>query len=106
MAKGIRLTQEEFENRIHLINKDVKILGEYINSKTKIRFLCPFCGEEHESPPQALLNGHYCKTNIGNNNPFKKNTEQFVEEVSLVDPNIEVIGKYVNANVPIEFICK
>lgn len=106
MAKGVRLTQEEFEDRIRLVNKDVKILGEYKNHTTKIRFLCPFCGKEHESLPQALLNGHYCKTNIGNNNPFKKTTEKFVEEVSLVDPNIEVIGKYVNANVPIEFICK
>ena len=39
MAKGVRLTQEEFEDRIRLVNKDVKILGEYKNHTTKIRFL-------------------------------------------------------------------
>lgn len=83
----------------------VQITGKYIGSQEKITYICPCCNEEHESLAQSLMQGHFCKKNIGKNNPYKKDNVKFINQISNVDPQIKIIGEYKNANIPIEFIC-
>lgn len=99
-------SQEEFEDKFHAKYPDVIITGKYIGNREKIKYICPCCHDEHESIPQRLMNGHFCRKNIGNNNPRKKTLEQFKQEVKLIDSDVQIIGEYINANIPIEFICK
>ena len=99
------LTQEEFENKLNSKYPEVKIIGKYKGYKNKINFICPCCLQEHTSYPQSLMNGHFCKSNIGKNNPYKKDTASFIEEIKNIDSNIKIIGEYINANTPIKFIC-
>lgn len=42
-------------------NAAVEVLGEYINSSTKILCRCKVCGYEWSPYPSALLQGHGCK---------------------------------------------
>lgn len=102
---GRKYTQEEFENNLHNKYPNVKIISRYNGSAELIKFICPCCGEIHESLAQTLIQGHFCKKNIGKNNPRKKNTTSFIEEIKNVDSNIKIIGEYVDSNTPIEFIC-
>ena len=101
-----KYTQQEFENKFHDRYPYVKITGEYKGSAEKIKYICPCCNKEHEKKANEIMNGHFCRQNIGKNNPYKKTTVQFVEEIKNVDPFIKITGEYVNANTPIEFLCK
>ena len=102
---GIRFTQEEFENKLHSKYPDVKIVSEYNGYSKPIKYICPYCSETHESLAQSLMNGYFCRKNIGNSNPYKKDTNIFIEEIKKVDPNIKIIGEYINANTLIDFVC-
>lgn len=57
---------------IHADN--IEILNEYKNARTKIKCKCKICGNEWETQPHNLLNGHGClectiKNNTGENSP-------------------------------------
>ena len=102
---GKKYTQKEFEDKLYSIYPNVRIVGTYNGSSKPIDFICPCCGELHTSLAQSLIQGHFCKKNIGKNNPYKKNTSSFIKEVKLVDSNIKIISEYIDADTPIEFIC-
>lgn len=53
-------THEEFVEDIKAINANIKILGNYINSKTKLLCECQLDGHKWESTPSDLLNGYGC----------------------------------------------
>lgn len=59
--KGMTKTQEEFEEQVYKIHKDyITVLGDYINSHTKINIRCNKCGYEWCIKPSHLLDGHSC----------------------------------------------
>lgn len=53
-------TTEQFCQEVKCINPMIKIIGEYINNKTKILAECSVCGEQWEVVPASILNGHGC----------------------------------------------
>lgn len=53
-------TTEEFQDEISQIHPNIKILGEYVGSRTKIKYLCTRCGYEHSATPTNLLTGYGC----------------------------------------------
>ncbi len=66
-----RLTQDEFEARIKYIwGDEYKVIGEYINSTTKIKMYCETHGEFY-GIPNNLLQGQGCKK-CGYNTMAKK----------------------------------
>lgn len=91
-----KLTQEQFENKVkdHHGN-DVKILGKYINKRTKIR-ASHSCGHIWEVLPDSLMSGHGCPQCSGN---VKKTTKAFETQVfEMVGNEYIVIGEYKNTN--------
>lgn len=98
-----KLTHDEYVKRVEEINPDIEVLGEYINSQTKILHRCKIDGYEWYAKPNTILNGKGCAMCYGN---IKKTHEKYVKEVAEINPNIEVIGKYVNANTKILHRCK
>ena len=55
-----KLTQSEFEERIHDLLPDIKVLGNYINKRTRIIVSCKNCGNIWEPIADSLLSGHGC----------------------------------------------
>lgn len=98
-----KLTHDEYIKRAREINSNIEVLGEYINSQVKILHRCKIDGYEWCAKPNAILNGKGCAMCYGN---IKKTHEKYVEEVALINPNIEVIEKYINANEKILHRCK
>lgn len=101
-----KLTHEEFmakfeEKQPELFAK-TEVLGEYINNCTKIKCRCKIDGYERDVDPRNLLRGANC--------PRCSNCEQYTTEifksmVYKVNPNIIIIGEYINSRTNIECEC-
>lgn len=53
-------TTDQFREELATKNKNIIVLGEYINNKTKLLAECRVCGNKWEVVPASLLNGHGC----------------------------------------------
>lgn len=101
MAK--RKTHEEFINEMNIKNPNIEILGTYITAKTKILCRCKIDGYEWETEPTHLLRGQGCPKCGGS---LKKTHKEFVEEMSHINSDIEILGTYINAKTKILCRCK
>lgn len=103
---GRKLTHEEFLNKFYEKSKhahDIEILGSYINSKTKILCKCKKDGYEWSVRPDNLLKGYGCPKCGG---IVALTTEEFKEKLHQINPNIEVLGTYINDSTKIKCKCK
>lgn len=102
-----RKTNEEFINELNDRNPDIEVIGEYVNSNTKIHVKGRYCGHQWESRPGDLLKGHGCPICKGINSAKrnKKTTQQFVEEIKAKNPSIMILGEYQNNKSPIRVKC-
>lgn len=95
-----RKTHEEYiEEVFNLVGDEYTILGKYVNSTTKIKFIHNICKNEFEARAGGFLSGRRCPHCYGTH---KKTTEQFQKELDELHPNeYVVIGEYINAHEPI-----
>ena len=100
----MQLTHEEFINRMNKINTDIEIVGEYVNSQTKIKCKCKIDRYEWETTPNNLLNGHGCPK--CKSNKIKKTHKEFVNELKEINENIEILGEYKGNKTKIKCKCK
>lgn len=94
-------TQKQYISELAMVNPDILVVGEYINSYTKIKHLCLKCGHEWLAEPNSLLCGNHCPQC----STRRKSHEQYVSELAIKNPNIEAIEKYINANTKIKHRC-
>jgi predicted nucleic acid-binding Zn-ribbon protein len=95
-------TTEEFRKELFTVNPNIEVCGEYINSNAKIPCRCRICNHVWEPTPSNLLRGHGCPACSGN---IKKNTSGFIHELQKINPNIEVLGEYVDSHKSIKCKC-
>lgn len=95
-------THEQFINEILKINPNITILGKYVNAKTKIEYMCNICGLRHFATPCGLLFGDGCPKC---SKVYHKNTDEFVEEMKLINPNLTILGEYINSRTKIQYKC-
>ena len=97
-----KLTHEEFINRLQQVNSNIEILEPYVNSQTKIKCKCKIDEYEWETIPNVLLNGHGCPKCARR---VKPTTEEFKEKLYQINPDIEVLGTYINTETKIKCKC-
>ena len=100
-------THEEYVLEVNKINPNIEVIGLYIDSKTKIEHRCRIDGHVWPAFSSNILKGHGCSECAKRNlhNMFAKDHNDYVNEVLLINPNIEVVGKYINNNTPILHRC-
>ena len=88
--------------RKRLENRNIKLIGEYINTKTKTKWKCLVkeCGYEWETIPISIFQGHGCPS-CSKINKSKK--EFCIRELSK--RKIKLAGKYVNAETKTKWKC-
>lgn len=96
-------THEEYVIELLLKNPDIEVVGTYIDVKTKILHRCKIDGYEWMAKPNNILNGRGCPRC---SKKERKTYEDYIVELSKINPNIEVVEKYVNARTPILHKCK
>lgn len=100
----VKPTTEEFIIKLHKVNSNIIVLGDYINAQTKIRCRCKKCGHEWEALPYNLLRGNGCP-DCAKKGRIKTQTE-FINELYQKNPNIEVLGDYEKSKINIKCKCK
>lgn len=90
-------------------NKDVELISQYRGNEKPIDCRCKKCGNEWTTLPKVLItNGSGCPK-CGKEKAVKAETktrEQFVKDLEMVNPYIEVIGEYVNTHTKLKCRCK
>lgn len=80
------------------------LLSEYHNIHTKIKVKCRVCSYIWETEPNVIINKECgCPKCIG---VSKKTTEEFIQELMVVNPNIIITSEYNGANEKICATCK
>ena len=106
-------TLNEFKNELYAINPSIEIVGEFNGVSKPVAVRCLRCGRVWNANPQHLLSGTDCRICAIKNRDAKyrgknkrKTTEQFIEELSKVSPDVIVTGLYVSARKHIECLCR
>lgn len=105
---GKRKTHERFIEEMKMINPTIKIIGKYITAKTRISCECSVCGHSWNPTPDSLIHGYGCPS-CGNKKKAdsqRKSYEQFLNELKLVFPDVEILSEYISARKPIKYKCK
>ncbi len=101
-AGNLKLTNEQFLERMKKINPSIIIASKYINNHSFIQCICERCGYVWRARAGALLRGTGCGKCARN---IKKSTEEFKKELKDIFPTITVIGEYKNTNTKIKVHC-
>lgn len=100
----MNFTHEEYVKKVAEINKNIEVIDKYVNTKTKILHKCKIDGQEWYAMPTNILKGTGCpKCSIEGS---KKAHENYVKEIALINPDIEVLDMYVNTRTKILHKCK
>lgn len=107
-------THEEYIDEVKKYNPFVEVIGIYINGKTKILHRCRKCGNEWYAIPTNVLKGCGCKScamkiarqKNGTRKMLRKSHAQYVNELSIKNPNIELMDEYMTTDNKNKFRCK
>lgn len=94
-------SHEEFINELKIKRPDIKVLGKYVNSTTKVKVVHN-CGYVWDTLPFTIINGKSCPI-CGKT--IKKTQEQFEKELFQINNKIKVVGEYISNNHNIKCIC-
>ena len=105
---GKTVTREEYVTRLAEKNPTVELIGDYIKAKEPAEHHCLIHDVYWKIRPASALLGSGCpmchrERNIQNT---PKTHEKYVAEVAVKNPNIIVLGTYVNSNTHILHKCK
>ena len=103
-----RLTQDEFCARVHNLQPDFEITGQYVTSMSMLMVKCKKCGREWNARAKQLLRGYGCLncTVPSRIAKLRSNTEDFTKKLSAVNLDIQVLGEYQTASTKISVACK
>lgn len=101
-AGCIKLTKERFCNRESDIKSgEYKMLGEFVNTSTKILFKHSRCGYKYKATPSDFHQGYRCPKCAGN---MIKTTEEFINEnADLRSGEYLMLGEYVRSAIKVSF---
>lgn len=101
---GKKKTHEEYVQQVAEINPNIEVLEVYQGNGIHILHRCKICENEWYAKPNNILNGTGCRKCYVNKR--KKTQLQYTMEVKQINPNIEVIGEYINEYTNIPHLCK
>lgn len=108
---GKIVTNEIFQEQVKdLINPDLKLLGKYIDSKTKISCKCKKCGYQWEMLPSNIKNGRGCPKCANKNKGDSKRgsaklkNQEKLEQISK-EKNYILLSEYIDSKTKIKCKC-
>lgn len=99
---------KEFIKEISLINNNIEVIGEYKGSERHVQCKCRLCGNIWNPIGRSLKYGEGCPI-CGReivNNAKRKTTEEFTNELKIINPDLEVISEYKNTHTKIKLKCR
>ena len=101
-------THDQYVHEVEVVNPNIIVVGQYINNKTPIEHYCQIHNVTWSAAPDGILSGYGCSECRKEKISYKtsKTHEQYVVELAIANSDIEVIDKYLGANIPILHRCK
>lgn len=96
-------THKQYVEEVLAINSNIEVLEQYNGANIATLHRCKTHNVTWLAYPTNILRGHGCPE-CGNNT--RKTHEQYVYEVSIINPTIEVAETYINAKTKIKHRCK
>ena len=101
-------TQQEYVEELSITNPNTELIDTYINARTPVLHRCKRHNEIWAISPSNALKGQGCSEchyeKIRDKTVKSYNT--YVAEASIKNPDIEVVGLYINSHTPISHRCK
>lgn len=86
-----------------LKNYNISRENQPLKWSDRIECICNVCGYKWNTKTNSLLQGKGCPKCL---NKVKKTHEEFLQEINLINPNVELLSKYVNSKTKIKRRCK
>lgn len=101
-------THQQYVGELSDINDDIEPIEDYINTDTAILHRCKICEHIWPIKPNHTLSGHGCPMCgfKANADTKRKSQDQYIQELSYVNSNIEVVSEYINFITPLLHRCK
>lgn len=96
-------THDIFIDEMQSKNPSIQIIGEYKGAQEPIKAKCRICGYEWEPLPTNLLKGSGCPKCSGH---AQRTHGEFVKEMDEANPNIAILGTFINVNSKVRCKCK
>ena len=100
---NVKKTHEQYVEEVKGIYPFIDVIDQYVDSRTKIKHHCKMDGHIWSVAPYVILRGSGCPKCSNN---AKKTTAEYINELSKINNNIEVLDDYINAVTPIAHRCK
>jgi hypothetical protein len=95
-------SEEEFLETLREINPNIILLSEYKRMKSKVLVKCSIDGYKWIVEPSRLIHGNGCPRCGG---VSKYSTLEFSEKMKKINPDIEIIGDYINNRTKFKVRC-
>ena len=96
------MTFEEYTDKLNEICPTIKCIGGYTNATSPALHKCLVDEYEWETCPSYIISGSRCPKC---RNRLHKSHEEFVVAIHDINPEIELIGEFVNMKTPIKAKC-
>lgn len=100
-------TEEEFIKELEKNNPTIQVLGEYKDLHARIKVQCKKCGKQWNPIAQSVLEGCACRECsykiIGEK--LKISADEVVRRMKESHPEIEIVGKYIDAKTRVRCRC-
>ena len=107
IGKRKQKTHEQYIEEVRGVNPNIIVVEKYVNAKTPILHKCAIHNVEWKPYPEVILRGGGCpecwKEKL--HDIHCRTHEQYVIELALANPNVIVLGTYVDALTPILHKC-
>lgn len=107
--KGNTVSHDEYVERLSIQNPTVEAIEKYITAKTKIMHHCLIHDVYWKASPDSVLNkqsGCYIYKKERFHTATTKTREQYIKEIAVKNPTIELIGDYVGNKIKTKYYCK
>lgn len=103
-----RNTLDDFKHIVQEKNPDAEIIADYIDANTPLLLRCKKCGKKWYRQPNTIVTKPnvscpFCTVHVAHN---KMSHEDFVKQIAVVNPNLEITGRYVSSVSKVGVRCK
>ncbi len=96
-AKSIAIPKEEVITRLEKTVPTIKIIGHYVNTTKRAKFMCSICGHVWNPIVNTVLAGHGCAKcgYVKDSEKLRLSNDEFIERQKKINPTIKPLETYV-----------
>ena len=103
IADKNKKSYSEYIEELHSKFPEIDCIGDYKNYTSAVLHKCTICNHKWSTAPINIIKGVGCPKC---NHHLQRNTEQYIKELQQINPQIELVGEFINMNTYASHRCK